>query len=244
MSNKSIFISCGQGTENEKTTGILLKTVVDGEPGFRAYFAETVHDFGALADHVLKGIQECAGAIVVLQDRGRVVHPDGSEWGHRSSVWVNQELAILAYRQFFESKKLPVIAFIDPQVKLEGAMTALIVNPQPLPPISQLPDTIKSWLRSADFTESNNAVFLSKWQQLTDSAKRVIAVLIDEGGKDVRVRYPTRAQQALWNRCQHHGLPATRVEASLHEDRSSETHPKHTQRRRTINPSHMGISAS
>ncbi len=186
MNNKKIFISCGQATEVEKATGVLLKSLVDAEVGFSAYFAETVHDLDALALHVLKGVQECAGAIAVLQDRGLVVRPDGTEWGHRSSVWVNQELAILAYRQFFESKRLPVLAFVDPQVKLEGAMTALIVNPQPLPPISQLPALITGWLRSTQFAESSNGVFLTKWQQLTESAKKVLAVLIDEGGHDVK----------------------------------------------------------
>ena len=61
MSYKRIFVSCGQATEAEKVTGILLKSVVDAELGFSAYFAETVHDLEALAQHVLKGLQECAG---------------------------------------------------------------------------------------------------------------------------------------------------------------------------------------
>jgi hypothetical protein len=186
MSDKRIFISCGQATEVEKGTGILLKTLVDAQPGFSAYFAETVHDLEALAQHVLKGLQECAGAIVVLQDRGRVLHSDNTEWGHRSSVWVNQEVAILAYRQFFESTHLPVLAFVDPQVKLEGAMTALIVNPQPLLPMSQLPPAVTAWLRSGSFDESAQAVFLSKWEQLPDSARRVVCALVDEGGQGVK----------------------------------------------------------
>jgi len=128
VSDKKIFVSCGQATEAEKTTGIILKSMVEAQPGISAYFAETVHDLEALAQHVLKGLQECAGAIIVMQDRGRVVHSDNTEWGHRSSVWVNQELAILAYRQFFESRQLPILAFMDPQVKLEGAMTTLIAT--------------------------------------------------------------------------------------------------------------------
>jgi hypothetical protein len=183
---KKIFISCGQASESEKATGILLQSLVDAEPGFRAYFAETVQNLEALASHVLKGIQECAGAIVVLQDRGVVVQPDGTEWGRRSSVWVNQEVAILAYRQFFESTPLPVLAFIERQVKLEGAMTALIVNPRPLPPVAQLPEAVKGWLRSAPFSDSNNEVFTQMWQEMTQGAKRVIAVLFEHGGRNVK----------------------------------------------------------
>ena len=95
MANKLIFVSCGQLTEAEKSVGVLLKAVVDGTSGFEAYFAGAVHDLDALAHHVLEGIQRCAGAIVVLHDRGVVMHSDGAKWGHRSSVWVNQEVAIL-----------------------------------------------------------------------------------------------------------------------------------------------------
>jgi hypothetical protein len=200
MSDKRIFISCGQATEVEKGTGILLKALVDAEPGFSAYFAETVHDLEALAQHVLKGLQECAGAIVVLQDRGRVLHSDNTEWGHRSSVWVNQEVAILAYRQFFESTHLPVLAFADPRVKLEGAMTTLIVNPQPLPSVSQLQPVVSAWLRSGSFAESTQAGFLSKWEQLSDSARRVVVALVDEGGQGVKessIRQILRAKFGL-----------------------------------------------
>lgn len=156
MPNKLIFISCGQLTEAERSVGVLLKAVIDGTPGFQAYFAETVHDLQALAANVLEGIQRCAGAIVVLQDRGVVTRSDGVEWGHRSSVWVNQEVAILAYRQSFESKKVPVLAFADPVVKLEGAMTSLIVNPQPLPSSTQLVSAVATWLAKSEFSDSSS----------------------------------------------------------------------------------------
>ncbi len=49
----------------------------------------------------------------------------------RSSVWTNQELALLAYRQFFERRTIPILAFKEQTVTLEGAMTAFIVNPKP-----------------------------------------------------------------------------------------------------------------
>lgn len=186
MANKLIFISCGQLTEAEKSIGVLLKAVVNGTPGFEAYFAETVHDLDSLAHHVLEGIQHCSGAIVILQDRGAVSYSDGTEWGHRSSVWVNQEVAILAYRQSFESKKIPILAFLDPAVKLEGAMTSLIVNPQALPPSAQLASIVSEWLAKSEFAESSNEVFLQKWGQLTEPARMVVAALFDEGGNNAK----------------------------------------------------------
>jgi hypothetical protein len=149
MAKKLIFISCGQLTETEKSVGVLLKAVVEGIPGFQAYLAETVHDLDGLAHNVLEGIQNCCGAIVVLQDRGLVTQSDGKEWGRRSSVWVNQEIAILAYRQFFESKSIPILAFMDSAVKLEGAMTSLIVNALALPASAALASTVRQWLEEA-----------------------------------------------------------------------------------------------
>lgn len=186
MPNKLIFISCGQLTESERNVGVLLKAVIDATPGFQGYFAETVHNLQALTANVLEGIQRCAGAIVVLQDRGVVTHSDGVEWGHRSSVWVNQEVAILAYRQFFESETLPILAFVDPVVKLEGAMTSLIVNPQQMPSSAQLASAVTTWLTESKFSDSSNEVFLTKWEQLPEASKMVVAALLEEGGQNVK----------------------------------------------------------
>jgi hypothetical protein len=152
MADKLIFISCGQLTDAEKSVGVLIKALVDATPGFKAYFAESVHDLDSLAHNVFDGIQRCAGAIVALRDRGLVLDANGAVWGHRSSVWVNQEVALLAYRQFAESTKLPILAFVDPGVKLEGAMTSLIVNPQPLPGLADLKTFVDSWLANSEFT--------------------------------------------------------------------------------------------
>lgn len=197
MSRSLIFVSCGQLTEAEKILGTLLKAVIDGTPGFEAYLAETVHDFEALARHVLDGLRRCAGAVVVLQDRGVVVGADGSEWGHRSSVWVNQELAILAYRQFFETRKIPVIAFADPKVKLEGAMTSLIVNAQPLGTAEDVATAVKAWLSQTRFGAVSDAAFVNKWTQLSEDARKVVAGLLDEGGYNVK---ETATRHALMSR--------------------------------------------
>ena len=186
MEDKLIFISCGQLSELEKTVGSLIKSAVDGTQGYHGYFAETVHDLEALAQNVLKGLQECSGAIVVLQDRGAVIQANGQEWGHRSSVWVNQEIAILAYRQHFESNKIPILVFAEPTVKLEGAMTSLIVNPQPLPPSAQLAGIIRTWLAGAETSAPQSRTFLEKWDQLPDTAKMAVVILADEGGTNVK----------------------------------------------------------
>jgi hypothetical protein len=168
MAKKLIFVSCGQLTEDETTVGLLIKTTIDATAGFEAYFAQSVQDFEALGRHVLEAIRRCAGAVVLLHDRGVVIGANGNEWGRRSSVWVNHELAILAYRQFFESQKIPLLAFIDPKVKLEGAMTSLIVNPRLLGTAPEVAAAVKAWLSSGEFTAGSDDAFTRKWNQLTD----------------------------------------------------------------------------
>ena len=209
MSKNLIFVSCGQLTEAERTLGTLLKVVIDGTPGFEAYFAETVHDLEALARHVLDGLRGCAGAVVVLQDRGTVLGADGGEWGHRSSVWVNQELAILAYRQFFETRKIPVIAFADPKVRLEGAMTSLIVNARPLGSAHDVASEVKAWLGEARFGTSSDDAFVKKWAQLTDDARKIVAGLVEEGGHNVK---ETAVRHAVMRRF---GMDSNRASGAL-----------------------------
>lgn len=193
MGKKTIFVSCGQLTEAERTLGVLVKAIIDGTPGFEAYFAETVQDLESLGHHLMTGIQQCAGAVVVLQDRGIVINSEGTEWGHRSSVWVNQEVAILAYRQFHETNKIPILAFADTSVKLEGAMTSLIVNPRPLTSSSEVADSVRAWLTVADFASGTRDTFTAKWEQLTDNARRVVAGLLAEGGRNVNEQVIRRA---------------------------------------------------
>ncbi len=194
-----IFVSCGQLTEAEKALGVCLKTVIDGTPGFEAYFAETVHDFEALGRHVLDALRRCAGAVVVLHDRGAVLGADGQEWGHRSSVWINQELAILAYRQVFEAKKIAVLAFADPKVKLEGAMTSLIINPRPLGAAEHVASAVRAWLGGGQFGATSDEAFVRKWQQLSERARQVLAGLLEEGGHNVKETAVRRAVMRLFN---------------------------------------------
>lgn len=186
MSENLIFVSCGQQTSEEKSLGMLLKNEIDGTPGFRAYFAETVQDLEGLSTNVFDALRRCAGAVVVLHDRGAIMDMSGKPSGNRSSVWVNQEIAILAYRQFSETRRIPILAFTDPKVKLEGAMTSLIVNPRPLADPQTVVNEVKGWLSREQFASVSDDVFMDKWNQLTESARKSVACLLDEGGSDVR----------------------------------------------------------
>ncbi|MGH8057527.1 MAG: hypothetical protein ACREOH_09870 [Candidatus Entotheonellia bacterium] len=186
VSDKLIFVSCGQLTDEEKSLGLSVKAAIDATPGFEAYFAESVHDLEALGRNIFETLRLCSGAVVFLHERGTVLDALGSEWGHRSSVWVNQEIAILAYRQFLESQQLPVLVFKDERVKLEGAMTALIVNPLPIVEPAEVVKRVASWLEGQSFAMGSDDVFLKKWARLSDQSRKVVACLLDQGGDQVK----------------------------------------------------------
>ncbi len=188
MVTRLIFVSCGQLTEEERTLGRLIKAEIDATGGYEGYFADIVQDFTGLADHILDALRRSTGAVVVLHPRGRVVSDQGKELGVRSSVWINQEIAVLAYRQFFETIKIPILAFKHDSVTLEGAMTALIINPKPLGSDEAIVSEVRSWLQ-ADASRgrpSEQIVFDEKWGTLKVDDRRILAALIDEGGHDVK----------------------------------------------------------
>ena len=130
--------------------------------------------------------------------------------GHRSSVWINQELAILAYRQFFEETKIPVLAFADRKVKLEGAMTSLTVNPHPLGTAEDVASAVRAWLAEKQFGGASDEALQRKWVQLSESARRVVAALLEDGGHSVKETSVRHALMRLFNTTSHQAGEAVR----------------------------------
>lgn len=189
MTDKLIFISCGQQTEEERKIGTSVKQLVDSKSGYKAYFAEYVQSLDALAKNIFDGLRICSGLISFMHERGFVKTNGTVEWGYRSSVWVNQEIAILAYRRQFEGIEIPILVFKDEKVRLEGAMTSLIVNPIIMKSESETLTQIDSWLISTEFPfrgPANDDRFNSKWVKLSPMSRKVIAALLDEGGINVK----------------------------------------------------------
>lgn len=188
MADRLIFISCGQRRPEEKELGTAVKSLIDSKPGYKAYFAEYVQSLDALARNVFDGLRKCSGLIAFLHERGIVKVGGDKEWGYRSSVWVNQEISILAYRKQFEGIDIPILVFKDKSVLLEGAMTSLIVNPIPIVSSEDILMKVESWLQTVVFSNSTvtDERFLSKWQKLSPPSKKVLSALIDEGGSNVK----------------------------------------------------------
>ncbi len=209
-----IFVSCGQLTEEEKQLGSAVKSLIDDTEGFEAYFAETVHDLTALANHIFDALHRCSGVISFLHNRGLVTNSAGEIWGVRSSVWVNQEIAILAFRKFLESANLPILVFNVDNVKLEGAMTSFIANPQPLLSVKDSLEQIKKWLESADFAPCLTDEFAEKWNKLSPNSKIAVRCLADEGGQQVKKNNIRRKMQ------QKYGLLQIDADKAIRKARS------------------------
>ncbi len=152
--------------------------MIDSRKGFNAYLADRVQSLTTLGNHVFGALRRCAGAVALLHARG-----DGS-----SSMWINQELAVLAYRQFFESADIPIIVFKEASVRLEGAMSAFIVNAKPLADELAVTADVEHWLtdEAAKGRYDEHAVFEQKWAVLRAEDRMILKALIEEGGKHVK----------------------------------------------------------
>jgi len=188
MSERLIFVSCGQLTVDERRLGQRIKAEIDTTEGYSAYFAAAVQSLEGLSNHILDAIRRCSGAVVVMHRRERITTDAGDNHCFRSSIWINQEVAILAYRQHFEGTNIPLLAFKHPDIKIEGAMTAFIVNPLPLDEEDRVLKETRKWLQTAAHNGQvgEQEVFDRKWEEVNSPGKAVLKALIAEGGRDVK----------------------------------------------------------
>lgn len=188
MGDRLIFVSCGQLRPEESRLGQRIKAAIDATAGFTAYFADNVQDLSGLSAHIFDALRRSAGAVIVLHPRGEIRADDGRALGIRSSVWINQEVALLAYRQFFEKRSLPILAFRDLSVTLEGAMTAFIVNPKPSVEEDFVLAEVRKWLTGEAVTGATDEHdrFQQKWDALEADDRAILAALIAEGGRDIK----------------------------------------------------------
>jgi hypothetical protein len=148
MSKRTIFVSCGQYTREEKALGKAIVEMVDKIPGLKAYFAEEAQDLNGLVSNILGKLNECDAFITVMHHRGAVSRPSASPIS-RASVWIEQEIAIATYIRHIEKRPLPVIAFKHRSVGLEGIRTLVQLNPIEFTHeeevLAALPDLLERW---------------------------------------------------------------------------------------------------
>ncbi len=123
----TVFISCGQQTEDEKQLGTSIQELVRELTPFKPYFAEFQTSLEGLSKNIFRALNQSVGLIAVMHQRGRVNPPDNT---FRASVWVEQEIAIAAFLHSALGKHIHVAAYMQPDIALEGVRQQLHLNPK------------------------------------------------------------------------------------------------------------------
>jgi len=150
MVTRLIFVCHGQ-LPQERQNGLQLVKLIDSTPGFRAFFAEAVHDTDGLSQHIFANLERCDGFLAVMHKRGEVEFM-GTKLT-RASVWVQQELAIVTFLNYQRAsrRKIKVRVFVQRGIEREGLVETLILNPIPFERDEELPEMVQSWLLGPDF---------------------------------------------------------------------------------------------
>jgi hypothetical protein len=148
VGKQTIFISCGQFTEAEKRLGRDIALLVTKVTGLEPFFAEEVQDLNGLDSNILNALRDCLAFITVLHPRGDITRPDKSVHV-RTSVWIEQEIAIATYIQRVEKRQLPIVAFKHVSVGREGIRDLLQLNPiefrDEAEVLAALPSRLEKW---------------------------------------------------------------------------------------------------
>jgi hypothetical protein len=122
-----IFVSCGQFTQEERDLGHAVVRMINERTGFEGYFADNQSTLEALTSNILERLDSCAAFIGIMHNRGRVQRP--SDAITRASVWIEQEIAIMAFRQQVLGVQIKVQLYVHGGVALEGIREKLLLNP-------------------------------------------------------------------------------------------------------------------
>ncbi len=140
-----VFISCGQRAE--KRVGERLHTIL-AEGGHSPFFAGTAHSFNELGSHIFANLASCEAYLAVLHPRGEVRYPGIEETEIRGSVWIHQELAILAYGRFLQDRSIPLCVLMEASIRREGVMDNLIINPHLFHAEEEIYPRVEEWMQT------------------------------------------------------------------------------------------------
>jgi hypothetical protein len=130
MEKRTIFVSCGQRTDDEKLLGAAICDLVSSAGAFTPFFAQQQSDLNGLHDNIVGALEGAVGFIAVLHPRGNVMAPEtGNLIVTRVSVWVEQEIAIAAFIKRGRKQKIPTAVYCHRSVGREGMRDLLHLNP-------------------------------------------------------------------------------------------------------------------
>jgi hypothetical protein len=127
VADKLVFVSCGQWSPEEKALGKTVAERISAVPGLVGYFAENQSTLDGLTTEILGKLHVCSAFVGIMHHRGTVSTRRGEII--RASVWIEQEIAIAAYRKQVLKKDVAVKLFVQKGISLEGIREKLGINP-------------------------------------------------------------------------------------------------------------------
>jgi len=128
-----IFISCGQVTTQELQLGKLLFDIITEDGRYEPYFAETQSTLEGVTANILGKLLVAEAFVGVLHPRGAVhIAPTPNDRERiitRASVWVEQEVAILAGLAELRRSSIKIQLYAKRGVVREGLRTFVMANP-------------------------------------------------------------------------------------------------------------------
>ncbi|MGB7022277.1 MAG: hypothetical protein WBD73_00625 [Candidatus Acidiferrales bacterium] len=170
---RTVFISCGQYTDEERALGELTRKLVDELTPFEGYFAQNQVSLKTLSENVLTRLYDSVGLIAIMHHRGLVTHKqgiDGASAGPkhiRASVWVEQEIAIAALMEQVLRRPLHVALFTEHGIEVEGIRKQLHLNPVQFANgdevINRLREILPTWKEPLYMTEDQQRKLSKKF---------------------------------------------------------------------------------
>ena len=149
MAKRRIFVSCGQETEKELQLGREIKAVIE-EHDMEGFLAQAVHSPDELNTTVFTALRDCAGFCAIMHKRGEIKYLKYDP-AQRSSVWIQQEIAVVMYRRFLQGRPIPIRVFSEKGILLEGVMKYSIANPIEFEEKEEVLKGISKWLGGPEF---------------------------------------------------------------------------------------------
>lgn len=123
---KTVFISCGQYSEEERSLGKRVAELVRQSTPFDGYFAENQTTLATLTENVLRRLYDSVGLIIIMHHRGTVETPTRKLT--RASVWIEQEVAVATLMQQILGRPLHAVLFVKRGIAIEGIRQQLQLN--------------------------------------------------------------------------------------------------------------------
>lgn len=148
---KIIFIACGQRENREKELGKRIVALIESRGNFKPFLAEVAHSFNALTSEIFENLNHCVGFIAILHRREKIEESNI----FRSSVWINQEIAIASFLRLRDKRDIPVRIFIESKentnVKTEGVLEYIMANSIPFSKDEEVVEKINEWMDKTIF---------------------------------------------------------------------------------------------